>query len=237
MKIIGCNWKMNGSLDLLQKIAQILKKPYNTKNFEIVIFPSYLFISQFYDKFPKHIKLGGQNFYRKKNGALTGEISLEILKNFFCEYILVGHSERRIHLQENNQIVNNKLKDCFEENMKPVLCIGESIEHYQAGQTKIFLKEQIKQNLKDIDAKEIIIAYEPIWAIGSGLTPSLDEINSIYDFLKKIIPINNKIIYGGSVNSSNFKDVIKITDGVLMGGASIDLSEIKKILDFMSLSD
>jgi triosephosphate isomerase len=229
LKIIGCNWKMNGSLDLLQKIAHITQKPYDDKNFEVIILPSYPFLSGFYRDFPKYVKLGAQDFYKQKNGAFTGEVSLEILKNLSCEYVLVGHSERRIHFQENNQTINAKLKNCLEEKIKPILCIGESIDHYQSGQTKNFLEQQVTQNLADIEDAQIVIAYEPIWSIGTGVTPSINEIQNIYDFLKDIAPANSKIIYGGSVNSSNFKDFIQIADGVLMGGSSIDIAEITKI--------
>ena len=144
-----------------------------------------------------------------------------MLKDLGCKYVIIGHSERREIFKEDNECINLKIKICLENKLKPILCVGEKL----GGDRKQVLRAQ----LKGINNKNIIIAYEPVWAIGTGKACELEDILSSYNLIKKIAK-ENKVLYGGSVNSINAKDIINITDGVLVGGTSINKKEFLKII-------
>jgi len=169
--------------------------------------------------------LGAQNCFYKNEGAYTGEISPKMLKDAGCKYVIIGHSERRSLLNETDENINLKIKICIEEKLKPILCIGEKLGE---DREKV-LKMQIKEGLKGIKDRNIIIAYEPVWAIGTGKTCNLEDILISYKLIKRIVP-QSKVLYGGSVNSQNAEEIINLTDGVLVGGASINKKEFLKII-------
>jgi len=169
--------------------------------------------------------LGAQNCFYKNEGAYTGEVSPKILKDVGCKYVIIGHSERRNILSEANESINAKVKICIENKLKPILCIGEKLGENREE----ILKMQLKEGLKGIKDKSIIIAYEPVWAIGTGKTCDLKDILSSYNLIKKIVP-ESKVLYGGSVNSKNAHEIINITDGVLVGGASVNKNEFLKMI-------
>ena len=158
-----------------------------------------------------------------------------MLKNVGCQFCIVGHSERRNLFKETEEIIINKVNCCLDEKIIPILCIGESLEQKRKNLTKEILIKQIKSIPKQANKNNIIIAYEPIWAIGSGLVPTLEEINEIHGFIKNNIYQSQefKILYGGSVKSSNCKNILsqENVDGVLVGGASIDINEFNKIIE------
>lgn len=217
-KIIIGNFKMN---PLSFEEADELFKAFDikTKN-TVVLCPPFIYLKK-----GEHYVLGAQNCFHESKGAYTGEISPKMLKGLGCKYVIVGHSERRHLLKEDDKEINLKIKACLNEKLKSVFCIGEK----KGEDGKSVLKEQIKNGLKGVEEKNIIIAYEPVWAIGSGKTPTLEDISESYNFIKKLVP-ESRVLYGGSVNSENISEIIKITDGVLVGGASVNKKEFLKMI-------
>lgn len=237
-KIIVLNLKMNLDYDEAQQYVELVKNKISDKH-EIIIAPSFLF----FEVFKKSgYKLCAQNVHYLDRGALTGEISPLQLKTLGVSHVIIGHSERRLNFNEDNKIINNKVKGALRNNLNVILCIGETIEERSLKKTAIILKRQLINGLKGIDEEaleDVTIAYEPVWAIGSGKTPTNDEIEDAIKFIIKTTKneynITPKIIYGGSVNKENIKNIISINniDGVLIGGASVNpkgmLSMIKLI--------
>ena len=186
--------------------------------------------------------LGVQDISQYYDGAKTGDISADMVIEKGCSFSILGHSERREFYNETNSIVSEKLRVCIEKNIMPVVCIGESLEDYNAGKTLDILQMQLKEIFTSISTKKTaVIAYEPVWAIGSGKTPSSDEVNNIHQHIKDIVQsVANiaaiNVIYGGSVNCENAKSFFQQTniDGALIGGASLDGKDFLGIYnDFM----
>ncbi len=178
---------------------------------------------------------GAQDVSIYHQGAYTGEISSNMLVDNKIDFCLVGHSERRQYFNENNQNVSLKSKNLIENKIIPIICIGETLEQKEKKLTKQVLQDQIRESIPEIsNSKNTIIAYEPIWAIGTGLTPSLSEINEVHDFIKN----NNnrfnqyKVLYGGSVNALNSKEIndLRNVDGCLIGGASLKVDDFNSII-------
>ena len=203
------------------KGAEDLLKAFDikTKN-TVILCPPYIYLKK-----GENYILGAQNCFYENEGAYTGEISPKMLKDLGCKYVIIGHSERRNILNETDLEINKKFKACLLNNLKPVLCIGEKL----GEDRKEVLKKQLKEDLKGVKDKNIIIAYEPVWAIGTGKTPTSDDILDSFNFIKKIIP-ESRVLYGGSVNSKNIQEIIQITDGVLVGGASVNKNEFLKMI-------
>lgn len=203
-----------------KKVEDLLKAfDVKTKN-TVILCPPYIYLRK-----GENYILGAQNCFYENEGAYTGEISPKMLKDLGCKYVIIGHSERRNILNETDLEINKKFKACLLNNLKPVLCIGEKL----GEDRKEVLKKQLKEDLKGVKDKNIIIAYEPVWAIGTGKTPTSDDILDSFNFIKKIIP-ESKVLYGGSVNSKNIQEIIQITDGVLVGGASVNKNEFLKMI-------
>ena len=186
--------------------------------------------------------LGVQDISQYYDGAKTGDISADMVIEKGCSFSILGHSERREFYNETNSIVSEKLRVCLEKDIMPVVCIGESLEDYNAGKTLDILQMQLKEIFTSISTKKTaVVAYEPVWAIGSGKTPSSDEVNNIHQHIKDIVQsIANieaiNVIYGGSVNCENAKSFFQQTniDGALIGGASLDGKDFLGIYnDFM----
>ena len=186
--------------------------------------------------------LGAQDISKYNDGAKTGDISADMVIEKGCSFSILGHSERREFHNETNSIVSEKLRVCLEKSIIPVVCLGESLEDYSAGKTLDTLETQLKEIFTSIATKKtVVIAYEPVWAIGSGKTPSTDEVNNIHQHIKDIVQsIANieaiNVIYGGSVNCDNAKSFFQQTniDGALIGGASLDGKDFLGIYnDFM----
>jgi triosephosphate isomerase len=183
--------------------------------------------------------IGMQDIYIE-GGAITGSISAEMASADGCAFCLVGHSERREIFNEDGNLISKKINSLLKNNIKPVLCIGESFEEHKAGNTRDKLKSQIIESIpKSYVLNELIIAYEPIWAIGSGKTPEAEEVNSIHEFIKDVVQsatANNivpKVLYGGSVNDINANNFFKedSIDGALVGGASLDANIFANIVN------
>ena len=245
-KTIIANWKMNpagfGEADsLIKTIKNGVKKSDNTK---IIICPPAVYLSKI--KPNLSFDLGIQNIFWEDKGAYTGEISAVIAKNLKVRYAIIGHSERRKYLNETDEMVNLKIQSAIKNNLNPILCVGETIEEKQKDKTSEVIINQLKLAFREISnikysILNISIAYEPIWAIGTGQTPSLDEIMSANLLIRKIISnlYDRKtaekisILYGGSVNSKNAFDFVDKTgmDGLLVGGASLNGSEFVRIVN------
>lgn len=244
-KVIAGNWKMNKTPgETLEYIKSFLGLIKDAKSDIILCVPyTDLTVAVELTKY-SNVKIGAQNVHFKENGAYTGEISANMLKEIGVQYVIIGHSERRAYFNETDETVNEKIKTALSHKLKPIVCVGESLEQREAGVTKDFIISQVKNALKDIiseQIKEIIIAYEPIWAIGTGKTASSEDANEackwIRDELHKLYgDISNEIIiqYGGSVKSSNAKELFEMPDidGGLVGGASLDAQEFANIINF-----
>ena len=192
-----------------------------------------------------NIKIGAQNMHFAENGAYTGEISPKMLKSIGVEYVIIGHSERRAYYGETDESVNKKIKAAFENELKPIVCVGETLEEREAGKTEEIITTQTRLALEGLDKEQVkatIIAYEPIWAIGTGKTATSDDANnSIKSIRAEIAKIYGEdvaseviIQYGGSVKSSNAKELFETSDidGGLVGGASLKPEEFSKIVNF-----
>ena len=245
-KVIAGNWKMNmlpnEAMKFIEDLAPLVK---DTQNEVILCVP---YTDLFYALLTvqgTNIKIGAQNMHFEEKGAYTGEISAKMLKSINVEYVIIGHSERRQYFNETDESVNKKVKAAFANGLKPIVCVGETLEQREANKTAEIITKQTELALKGLteeQVKETIIAYEPIWAIGTGKTATSDDANnSIKDIRNKIAEIygqnvaNGVIIqYGGSVKSKNAKELFTMSDidGGLVGGASLDPEEFSKIVNF-----
>ena len=245
-KVIAGNWKMNmlpnEAMEYIQEFSELVK---DTENEVVLCVP---YTDLFYclmNAQGTNIKIGAQNMHWAENGAYTGEVSAKMLKSIGVEYVIIGHSERRQYFAETDETVNKKLKAAFEYELKPIVCVGETLEEREAGKTSEIITSQTRlalEGLTDEQVKNTIVAYEPIWAIGTGKTAtSEDANNSIKEIRAEISKIygndvaENVIIqYGGSVKSSNAKELFTTSDidGGLVGGASLKPDEFSKIVNY-----
>jgi triosephosphate isomerase len=227
--LIVANWKMNpASQKEAENIFKGIKKGIKGADADIVICPPFIYLAQL-----KGLALGGQNMFYEDKGAFTGEISAQMLKSSGVEYVIIGHSERRKYIGETDEIINKKIKKALETGLKVIFCVGETAEERDAGKKNEVLEKQIKQGLDGIDNLENInIAYEPVWAIGTGNNCSVDEAKKAFDFIRKFVKPKTKILYGGSVKSENSGSYIKEAgaNGLLVGGASLIAEEFIKIV-------
>lgn len=182
------------------------------------------------------IKLGGQDCHFAENGSFTGDVSAKMLAEVNCKYVILGHSERRQNHAESNEIIAKKLAAAQKEKLVPIFCVGESKEVRDQNQHLQFVEKQISESLNSLKFEKLIIAYEPIWSIGSGVLPSAAQILEVVNFIKKLIveKFPNQIqelavLYGGSVTSANSAEILKISDGLLIGKASLEAEEFIKI--------
>ena len=237
---IVANWKLNGSREFNQQWALEFLKYFNGNNFlPIGIAPASLYIDHLKEILDDYgIKIGAQNIDVLETGARTGEISASMIKDLGCEFSIIGHSERRILFGETSQMISQKLIQANNNYVIPILCIGESAEENQANNTFNVLEKQITQALQGIaELSSLIIAYEPVWAIGSGKTPNPEEINSVHEMIKDVVQSRfpkiglESVLYGGSVNFKNASSLFeqKNVDGALIGGASLDGKEFALI--------
>ena len=239
-KFLGANWKMNlayqKSKDLYTELSSL-----SPPSSEVVIFPSTLFLSEFASL--NGLPLGAQDVHFETYGAFTGSVSPLQLKSISCEYVLIGHSERRQYFNENNVLVNLKLKCAIQSGLKVIFCCGEPYENRKSSTHLSFVLAQIKAAFNEInetDLKNCIIAYEPIWAIGTGLNASQVEIEEMHGFIRESFSNSYgtdaadglRIIYGGSCNQDNASAIFsyKDVDGGLVGAASLDFESFQKII-------
>ena len=239
---IVANWKMNGdhvfNRDLISTIDD--NTVINDAS-HMIICPSMPYLQQTNNQKPSYMILGAQNISQYDNGAYTGEVSGKMLADLNTKYVIIGHSERRELYNENNNIIKDKFSKAIENNIKPILCVGETIDHRNSGETFDYIHSQIdaviSSNKLD-NLKELIIAYEPIWAIGTGQTATPESAEEVHSYIRNILlntdsnlAENTPILYGGSVNSENAEKLFRMENinGALIGGASLNGEEFSKI--------
>ena len=243
-RVVAGNWKMNmlpnEAIDFIQKLEGLVK---DTENEVIVCVP---YIDLFYvllNSQGTNIKVGAQNMHWEEKGAFTGEISGKMLQSIGVEYVIIGHSERRQYFAESDETVNKKVKSAFKYGLKPIICVGENLNQKENGKAIEVITSQTALALEGLTNEQVencIIAYEPIWAIGTGKTATAEDANNsikhIRDEIAKIYGQNTAerviIQYGGSVNSTNAKNLFSMSDidGALVGGASLKPDEFSKIV-------
>ena len=236
------NWKMNKTLEESRVyFEKLLKKPLIIPETQIILcvpFTGLFYINEILNGY--EIYLGAQNVYYEKNGAFTGEISTKMLRDCGCVWVILGHSERRYIFLEEEDLIRRKVRNVLKSDLSPILCIGETLQERNNNQTQKKLESQLQSslnNLNNINSKNIIIAYEPVWAIGTGINATPEIIQNTHQMIRNILKKMNlnseeiSIIYGGSVNSKNSNDIINIegVDGFLLGGSSLDADEFYKI--------
>ncbi|HZK77016.1 MAG TPA: triose-phosphate isomerase, partial [Candidatus Kapabacteria bacterium] len=235
-KLIAGNWKMHGTLKETRKLLiPLCEKSSAFKRVEVAVCPPFtsLFIAK-QQLGNSHIKLGAQNCYLGSEGAFTGEISTAMLVDIGCEYVILGHSERRQFFGESDELISKKIRAALVAGLKPIVCIGETEEQRANDQTESVLSRQISQSLNGMttaEAEKLVIAYEPIWAIGTGKTATPDQAQDAHAFIRKelgktfgSLAEDMRILYGGSVKPENADTLFREPDidGGLVGGASLD---------------
>jgi len=248
--LIAGNWKMNKLRGkAVELIDAILMEVKNYTDVDIAVFPTFLFLDRAIEKSRKsNVDVGAQNVFYKNSGAYTGEISPPMLKDLGCKYVILGHSERRRYFGETNAMINKKVKSCLESDLLPVLCIGESLKERENGRTFEILNEQIIYGFEGIDSfyvQKTVIAYEPVWAIGTGMSATSAQAAQAHSYIRDTVKgfadtetANQvRILYGGSVNTSNAHDLLKQEDidGALIGGASLQADSFCEIVRIAAL--
>ncbi len=240
--IIAGNWKMNKTVSeavsLVKELKGLVK---DIKDREIVVCPSFTsLVSVAAEIKSSNISLGAQNMHFEKKGTFTGEISPLMLKDI-VDYVIIGHSERRHVFGEDDSLINKKVKSALENKLKPIFCVGETLEEREAGKTEKIVMGQIKNGLNGVkDIKNVVIAYEPVWAIGTGKTATPEQAEEVHSFIRGLLKeiFNEKvademrILYGGSVKPDNIKGLIskENIDGALVGGASLDAKSFFEVV-------
>ena len=244
-KIIAGNWKMNGKLENLLEIKKISNEFIRSK-IEIVICPPFTLLSAA-SEIAKNIYLGAQNLHSESEGAFTGEISADMLIDLGVTHSIVGHSERRTEHNETNKVVARKVKISLEKKLQTIICIGETELQRKENRTLEILGQQLLDSLEgSANFENLIVAYEPIWAIGTGLTPEISEISKIHDFINmRLVELygsnasNIPLLYGGSVNGSNASEIFRVpnVNGALVGGASLSFEKFVPIIRAIKNTD
>ena len=237
-KIIAGNWKMNGKLENLLEIKKISNEFARSK-IEIIICPPFTLLSAA-SELAKNVYIGAQNLHPENEGAFTGEISANMLVDLGITHSIIGHSERRNKHNETNEIVARKVKISLEKKLQTIICIGETELQRKENSTLEILEQQLLDSLaNNTNFEKLIVAYEPIWAIGTGLIPEVSEISKIHDFIRvRLVELygsnasNIPLLYGGSVNGSNAPEIFKVNNvnGALVGGASLSFEKFAPII-------
>lgn len=236
MKYLVCNIKNKMNKDETIKYEAALEGVDVDKN-KLVIIPSFPFISFYHGN---NYEIGSQDISSFTDTTITGEVTAEQLKSLNVSYVLIGHSERRQYKQEINIDFINKINHAQDKDLKIIYCIGETLEEKENGDTYIVLEKQISEVLNNVEIKDIIIAYEPIWAIGTGKIPKISEIQDTIEFIKDIVEekydCEIKVLYGGSVNVDNIELInnIKSVDGFLVGSASLNITNVEQMITLIN---
>jgi len=243
--LIAGNWKMNKSIAEAKDLAEGIKLDLaECREVDVVLCPPFTALQTVGEVVGETlIKLGAQNMHWEPEGAYTGEISPRMLRDIYCHYVILGHSERRQYFQESDQFVNHKLKVALEYGLKPILCVGETLEQRGEGRQKTVVSMQVERGLSEISAeamKDVAVAYEPIWAIGTGRTATPEQAQEAHAFIRKTLgemfdpatAAKVRIQYGGSIKPDNAKELLHQPDidGALVGGASLDPRSFAKIV-------
>ncbi|WP_281558666.1 triose-phosphate isomerase [Thalassomonas sp. RHCl1] len=244
--IVAANWKMNGSLALIDDMVSGLKDVKLNQNVDVVVCPSTPYLAAFAltaknEGLSKNFHLGAQNVSEHEKGAYTGEVSTTMLQEVSTEYVILGHSERRSLYKETSTLVAHKVKAALAAGLNPILCIGESESERTTGQTEVVLAAQLQPVIDEIGIEkfnEVVVAYEPVWAIGTGKTASPAMAQETHEFIRQFLANADvevakrvPLLYGGSVNAANCEELFAQADidGGLIGGASLKVDEFKVI--------
>lgn len=240
--IVLANWKLNGDLPLLRSMAERLNSISPFTNVDVIMCPSFPYLLTASELFThNNVVIGAQNMSQHQAGAYTGEVSADMLNEMSVKYVILGHSERRSYYHDTNELVAEKVQAALHAKLTPIFCIGEREEDRLQGNTQAFLSMQLQAVIDKIGIesfKDVVIAYEPLWAIGTGKTASPEIAQEIHVFIREYlaklnanIAQNISIIYGGSVNANNCKNLFEQPDidGGLIGGASLNIDEFEKI--------
>lgn len=243
--IIAGNWKMNNTIKEAEALVEGIKANELKETTEAVLCVPYTSLIKVGELIQAtDIKLGAQNIHWEENGAYTGEISPSMLKELNVDYVIIGHSERRQYFNESNDTVNKKTRKALEHGLKPIVCVGESLEEREKNIEKEVIEKQIIEGLKDIkkeDFSNIVIAYEPIWAIGTGKTASSEDANDMCKFIRDTVverfsvgADDIRVQYGGSVKPGNIDELMSMSDidGALVGGASLKAEDYVALVNF-----
>lgn len=248
--LIAGNWKMHKTIGEASAFFHDLFPKIEKANCHIFIAPPYIAIAKCAELVEgKNIRIGGQNMCEEEEGPFTGEISVKMLKDAGASFVILGHSERRCHFHESNQRINKKLKQAINNNFPIILCVGETEEQYEAGDSKKVVAEQLDECLKGLKKEELndlMIAYEPVWAIGTGKTATPSIAQEIHKVVRRHIAKNLDarlaenmyMLYGGSVKPQNAADLLfqPDIDGALIGGASLKAQDFAAIIQQVSVS-
>lgn len=245
--LIAGNWKMFKTCsEATETAGELVERVSDNSNTEIMIAPPFTALSSVFGVIKdSNVSLGAQNLYWENEGAYTGEISSNMLLSAGCKYVIIGHSERRQHFGETDETVNKKIAKALQSGLISILCIGESEKERDADETFSVLDKQIKKGLEGFsseDLKSLVIAYEPIWAIGTGKTATSDQAQEVHKFLRESLGKlfdsslsgSIRILYGGSVKPDNIQELMSMpdVDGALVGGASLQAESFSKIVNF-----
>ncbi len=241
--IIAGNWKMHKTVaQSLEFVDEILPLTAEIKGVKVVLCPPFTALYSMGQRLQgTHIEMGAQDVFWADEGAYTGEISPPMLKDTGSKYAIVGHSERRHQLKETDEDVNQKVKSLLQAGLWPILCVGETLEQRQAGNARQVVKEQLEEGLKDVDTTgtDLVIAYEPVWAIGTGVNASSEDAQDMIGFIRQELAgkfsqemaERVRILYGGSVKANNIEEFMSQPDidGALIGGASLQADSLAEI--------
>ena len=243
--IIAGNWKMNNTVKEALELIEEIKSYELNKDVEAIVCVPFTCLSDVKKSLENtEIKLGAQNIHWEESGAFTGEISPKMLKEMGVDYVIIGHSERRQYFNETDETVNKKIKSSLNHGLKPIVCVGETLDERESGIENDIVKKQINKAFEGIEEKDldnIVIAYEPIWAIGTGKTASASDANNMLGFIRETIgqkyggkKDHIRIQYGGSVKPSNIKELMdkEEIDGALVGGASLVAKDFVDLINF-----
>lgn len=244
--LIAGNWKMNkNAAESAVLVKEIVATIGNETSVSAVVCPPYTSLQAVVEvTSDSNIETGAQNMYFEKSGAYTGEISAEMLRHLRVGWVILGHSERRAIFGETDEMINKKVNVALENSLKPILCVGESLEEREAGNTLKIVETQLTEGLRDIDeskAEEVVIAYEPVWAIGTGKTATPEMAQEVHAYIRKLLNAlfgevkgeKIRIIYGGSMKPENADDLLsqKDIDGGLIGGASLQAKPFISLIE------
>ncbi len=243
--LFAANWKMNGSFSLIDEMINVLRPNLGNKSCQVVICPPHVLLLSLINAVEgTGIEVGAQNVHSELTGAFTGETSTKLLKECGVSWCIVGHSERRNLFEESDDFIRSKTETLLNHGIRPILCVGESLEQRESGSFEEVVLAQLRKGLSGLSIEKqghCVVAYEPIWAIGTGKTATAEQANSMHTLIRKEIESlagpevaeNFQILYGGSVNGKNIKSLISMPeiDGALIGGSSLKTDDFSKIVE------
>lgn len=243
-QLIAGNWKMNKTVDEARALSEaVVSGAAAAQGVDVALFPPFLAVPALSGIVSgTNVRLGAQNIYPASSGAFTGEISPLMLRDF-VDLVIVGHSERRVILGESDEFIGEKVRTALNHDLTPLLCVGEQLKHRNSGETDVFVEKQVRAGLREVlpdDMSNVIIAYEPVWAIGTGVHATPEQAGATIGVIRRIVADLYdetasgavRILYGGSVNTNNWKELasIKDIDGALVGGASLSSEDFLRLV-------